>query len=166
MGKDAVNSIQFLPGGSFRASFSSRESSQTEGVLSSGAMNVPFGPPVTLKWMYISIIIRLRQRMRISVALCRVPCRLWYKGQPMRCNICREIGHMAASCPNKGLCRRCKEPALRHGTPPKVLFRRSPVLLRLALPPLRRPNPSRGAPLTYSLPGQTRSIRLKKRSVS
>ena len=25
MGKDAVNSIQFLPGGSFRASFSSRE---------------------------------------------------------------------------------------------------------------------------------------------
>ena len=28
----------------------------------------------------------------------------------MRCNSCREIGHVAASCPNKGLCRRCKEP--------------------------------------------------------
>ena len=37
-------------------------------------------------------------------------CRVWYKGQPIRCNICREVGHLAASCPNKGLCRRCKEP--------------------------------------------------------
>ena len=38
------------------------------------------------------------------------PCRVWYRGQPVRCNICREIGHMAVSCPNKALCRRCKEP--------------------------------------------------------
>ena len=38
------------------------------------------------------------------------PCRVWYKGQPIRCNICREGGHLAASCPNKGLRRRCKEP--------------------------------------------------------
>ena len=38
------------------------------------------------------------------------PCRFWYKEQPLRCNICRGIGHLAASCPNKGLCRRCKEP--------------------------------------------------------
>ena len=36
-------------------------------------------------------------------------CRVWYKGQPIRCNICREVGHLAASYPNKGLCRRCKE---------------------------------------------------------
>ena len=34
------------------------------------------------------------------------PCRVWYRGQPVRCNIC----HMATSSPNKGLCRRCKEP--------------------------------------------------------
>ena len=38
------------------------------------------------------------------------PCRVWYKGQPIRCNIFREVGHLAASCQNKGLCRRCKEP--------------------------------------------------------
>ena len=38
------------------------------------------------------------------------PCQVWYKGQPVRCNICRDVGHLAASCPNKGLCRRCKEP--------------------------------------------------------
>ena len=38
------------------------------------------------------------------------PCRVWYKGQPIRCNIYREVGHLAASSPNKGLCRRCKEP--------------------------------------------------------
>ena len=37
------------------------------------------------------------------------PCRFWYKGQPVRCNICRVIGHLAARCPNKGLCRRCKK---------------------------------------------------------
>ena len=38
------------------------------------------------------------------------PCRVWYKGQPIRSSVCREVGHLAASCPNKGLCRRCKEP--------------------------------------------------------
>ena len=38
------------------------------------------------------------------------PCRVWYKGQPISCNICRAVVHLAASCPNKGLCRRCKEP--------------------------------------------------------
>ena len=38
------------------------------------------------------------------------PCRVWYKGQPVRCNICRDVGHLAASCPNKGICGRCKEP--------------------------------------------------------
>ena len=43
------------------------------------------------------------------------PCRVWYRAQPVRCNICREIGHMAASCPNKGLCRRCKEPGHNAG---------------------------------------------------
>ena len=35
-------------------------------------------------------------------------CRLWHRGQTMRCNICNEGGHKAASCPYKGKCLRCK----------------------------------------------------------
>ncbi len=35
-------------------------------------------------------------------------CRLWHRGQTIRCNICNEGGHKAASCPYKGKCLRCK----------------------------------------------------------
>ena len=34
-------------------------------------------------------------------------CRIWYKGQPLECNICGSSGHKAANCPNKDKCRRC-----------------------------------------------------------
>ena len=34
-------------------------------------------------------------------------CRLWYKGQPLVCNLCNEKGHKSADCPNKDKCRRC-----------------------------------------------------------
>ena len=36
-------------------------------------------------------------------------CRLWFRGQPLICNICSERGHKAAVCPNKGACFRCKQ---------------------------------------------------------
>ena len=35
------------------------------------------------------------------------PCRIWYKGQPLECNICASSGHKAANCPNEDKCRRC-----------------------------------------------------------
>ena len=36
-------------------------------------------------------------------------CRIWYKGQPLICNLCGVQGHKSASCPNKDKCRRCGE---------------------------------------------------------
>lgn len=36
-------------------------------------------------------------------------CRVWYKGQPLVCNLCNVQGHKAAVCPNKDRCRRCGE---------------------------------------------------------
>ena len=36
-------------------------------------------------------------------------CRVWYKGQPLICNLCNVQGHKSAVCPNKDKCRRCGE---------------------------------------------------------
>ena len=37
-----------------------------------------------------------------------VNCRVWYRGQPLVCDICHD-NHKAADCPLKGKCRRCHE---------------------------------------------------------
>ena len=34
-------------------------------------------------------------------------CRLWYRGQPLVCNLCSFQGHRSANCPNKDKCRKC-----------------------------------------------------------
>ena len=36
-------------------------------------------------------------------------CRVWYKGQPLVCNLCGVQGHKSANCPNKDKCRLCGE---------------------------------------------------------
>ena len=33
--------------------------------------------------------------------------RLWYRGQPLVCNLCSFQGHRSANCPNKDKCRKC-----------------------------------------------------------
>ena len=33
-------------------------------------------------------------------------CRLWYRGQPLVCNLCAVQGHRSANCPNKDKCRK------------------------------------------------------------
>ena len=33
--------------------------------------------------------------------------RLWYRGQPLVCNLCAVQGHRSANCPNKDKCRKC-----------------------------------------------------------
>ena len=155
LGKDDVNSVQFLPGGSFRASFSSPEHKVR--VESKGHFNIgshqcviqATGPPQVDVYVHYypfeapdadirnllskfgqvkglryqsfpgyahvktgSRIVKMVVEREIpsQQSIRGFPCRIWYKGQPIRCNICREVGHLAASCPNKGLCRRCKEP--------------------------------------------------------
>ena len=37
-----------------------------------------------------------------------VNCRVWYRGQPLVCDICHD-NHKAADCPLKGKCKRCHE---------------------------------------------------------
>ena len=37
-----------------------------------------------------------------------VNCRVWYKGQPLICDICND-NHKAADCPLKGKCKHCHE---------------------------------------------------------
>ena len=34
-------------------------------------------------------------------------CRLWYRAQPLVCNLCNAEGHKSADCPNKDKCRHC-----------------------------------------------------------
>ena len=34
-------------------------------------------------------------------------CRVWFKGQPLVCNLCGGKGHRAADCPNKDKCQLC-----------------------------------------------------------
>ena len=96
------------------------------------------------------------------------PCRIWYKGQSIKCNICREVGHLAASCPNKGVCRRCKEPGhtagsvQKLGTLLKFRFRLWPDHRRLGSPRLR-PLPVRSAaPFASALLRQVYRIRSRK----
>ena len=36
--------------------------------------------------------------------------KIWFKGQPVLCDICRKEGHRAGACPDKGRCLRCHEP--------------------------------------------------------
>ncbi len=43
----------------------------------------------------------------ISVQGVRV--KVWFRGQPIICDICRKDGHRAASCPDKGKCFHCHE---------------------------------------------------------
>ena len=151
LGKEAIHSVQFLPGGSFRASFSSPEHKVR--IESKGRFNIgshecvvqATGPPQVDVYVHYypfeapdadirsvlstfgqikglryqsfpgysnvktgSRIVRMVVEREIpsQQSIRGYPCRVFYKGQPIRCNICREVGHLAASCPNKGLCRR------------------------------------------------------------
>lgn len=45
-------------------------------------------------------------------------CRVWYRGQPVICNICNKEGHKSMSCPDKNKCRLCgSEGHLAHSCP-------------------------------------------------
>ena len=217
MGKDAVNSIQFLPGGSFRASVSSREckvmleyrepivigshectiratgppqvdlyvhyypfeapDADIRGALSKvwhikslSYQSFPGYPDVKTGSRIIKMIVEKEIPSQLSIQ--RFPVASGIGGSPcdatsaVKLVTWQPVAQTKVCAGDANSLDTLLGSALRHGTPPKLLFRRSPVLLRLALPPLRRPNLSRSAPLANSLPRQTRSMRLKKRSVS
>ena len=45
-----------------------------------------------------------------SLVIAGVRCKIWHRGQPVICDACREAGHVAAKCPNKGKCFHCRQP--------------------------------------------------------
>lgn len=55
-------------------------------------------------------IVRMVRRNHIPrfVIINGFRCQVWYKGQPLKCDICSG-DHKAASCPHKGKCIRCGE---------------------------------------------------------
>ena len=44
-----------------------------------------------------------------SLVIAGVRCKIWHRGQPVTCDACREAGHVAAKCPNKGRCFHCQQ---------------------------------------------------------
>ena len=56
-------------------------------------------------------IVRMNLMGRIPrfVMIGRYRCKVWYCGQPIYCDICKESTHIAFNCPFKGKCLACKE---------------------------------------------------------
>ena len=46
----------------------------------------------------------------VNLRVLRYPCRVFYRGQPRPCPICRDDGHRASSCPLRDKCRLCFQP--------------------------------------------------------
>ena len=44
-----------------------------------------------------------------SLVIEGVRCKIWYRSQRVTCDACREVGHVAAKCPNKGRCFHCRQ---------------------------------------------------------
>lgn len=49
----------------------------------------------------------LNEDLPYFLSICGCQCRVWYRGQPIQCFVCRELGHRAQSCPLSGRCRYC-----------------------------------------------------------
>ena len=51
----------------------------------------------------------LNQHIPFEMTIRGYPCRVWYRGQLVKCVICKGA-HKAAECPDKNKCRRCHQP--------------------------------------------------------
>ena len=51
----------------------------------------------------------LNEDLPYFLSVCGYQCRVWYRGQPLQCLVCRERGHRAQSCPLSGRCRYCHQ---------------------------------------------------------
>lgn len=49
----------------------------------------------------------IRHHILRSASINGLKCKIWYKEQPIECDICHE-GHKAAQCPFKGKCFQCR----------------------------------------------------------
>lgn len=53
--------------------------------------------------------VALRKTLPRIVSINAYPCRVWYKGQPIICNLCGAQGHKSGECPDKDKCHLCKQ---------------------------------------------------------
>ena len=150
-----VQSIQFIPGGRIRVTFSS--SDYRDEILSAGKIDIdgvhvldvtesdspltsvyvhylpleagdeaihlalrPFGKVIDISHQRFSGFRAIKTGTRIvrmsldhhipfECTIRGFPCRVWYRGQPIKCVICKGA-HKAAECPDKNNCRRCHQP--------------------------------------------------------
>ena len=51
----------------------------------------------------------LNEDLPYFLSVCGYQCRVWYRGQPLQCLVCRERGHRAQFCPLSGRCRYCHQ---------------------------------------------------------
>jgi len=51
----------------------------------------------------------LNEDLPYFLSVCGFQCRVWYRGQPLQCLVCRQRGHRAQSCPLSGRCRYCHQ---------------------------------------------------------
>ena len=57
-------------------------------------------------------IVRMVRKASIprSLDIDGVLVKIWYRGQPVECDVCNKSGHVSKVCPLKGKCRRCLQP--------------------------------------------------------
>lgn len=58
----------------------------------------------------ISLVLKSGHTLPRFIYIDGYNCRIWYRGQPLICNLCAIQGHKSANCPNKDKCRRCGAP--------------------------------------------------------
>ena len=51
----------------------------------------------------------LNEELPYFLSVCGCQCRVWYRGQPIQCFVCCELGHRAQACPLSGRCRHCHQ---------------------------------------------------------
>ena len=51
----------------------------------------------------------LKEDLPYFNSVCGYQCRVWYRGQPIQCFVCRQLGHRAQSCPLSGRCHYCHQ---------------------------------------------------------
>ena len=51
----------------------------------------------------------LKGNLPYFISICGYQCRVWYRGQPIQCFVCRQSGHRAQACPLSGRCRYCHQ---------------------------------------------------------
>ncbi|PFX13250.1 hypothetical protein AWC38_SpisGene22684 [Stylophora pistillata] len=65
----------------------------------------PDRPSVSTESRIVSMVVKKEIPRFISVR--GASCKVWYRVQPLRCDLCHKVGHRSAQCPLKGKCFKC-----------------------------------------------------------